>query len=122
MAKLIGVDIPSDKKIKYALMYIKGLGPYLSDQVLQRLSIDPDMRTKDLTEDDLAALSKLLQSGEYVLEGNLKREVVDNINRLKFIGCYRGRMHTRGLPTRGQRTKRNARTRKGKGRPVAKKK
>jgi small subunit ribosomal protein S13 len=115
MPRILGVDIPNDKRTVISLRYIYGIGPFLSEQLCVRTGIDPDKRARDLTEDDLAKLASLLDN-EYVVEGQLRRQVQQNIARLRDIGCYRG------LPVRGQRTRTNARTRKGPRKTVAGKK
>ena len=112
MPRILGVDIPHDKRTVISLRYIYGIGPFFSEQLCVRTGIDPDKRARDLTEDDLAKLASLLDN-EYVVEGQLRRQVQQNIARLRDIGCYRGLRHRRGLPVRGQRSHTNARTRKG---------
>ncbi len=121
MPRILGVDIPNDKRTVISLRYIYGIGPFLSEQLCARTGIDPDKRARDLTEDDLAKLASLLDN-EYVVEGQLRRQVQQNIARLRDIGCYRGLRHRKGLPVRGQRTRTNARTRKGPRKTVAGKK
>ncbi len=121
MPRILGVDIPNDKRAVISLRYIYGIGPFLSEQLCERAGIDPDKRARDLTEDDLAKLASLLDN-EYVVEGQLRRQVQQNIARLRDIGCYRGLRHRKGLPVRGQRTRTNARTRKGPRKTVAGKK
>ena len=118
MARLSGVEIPSDKQIKISLTYIFGVGHSLAGEILTKAGINGDVRTKDLTEEELARISTTIEAG-YPIEGQLKRTVTQNINRLKEIGSYRGMRHRKGLPTRGQRTKTNARTRKGPRKVVA---
>lgn len=113
MPRILGVDIPPNKKLEYSLQYIYGIGPYISKEILEKTDLDPHMRAKDLTDQQLSDLSKVIQDGEYVLEGDLRREISVNLKRLKAIRCYRGIRHSRGLPVRGQRTSTNARTRKG---------
>lgn len=122
MARLIGVDIPNAKRIEAALQYIHGIGPTRAKIILQKAQINPDKRVKDLTEAELATLRDQMVELQYLLEGDLRREVAMNIKRLMEIGCYRGLRHRRGMPVRGQRTKSNARTRKGPRRTVANKK
>lgn len=122
MVRIIGVDIPSEKRLEISLLYIYGIGPTLAKQVVARLGINPSMRTKDLSEVDIAKLNSLLQSGEYLVEGDLRRNIQNDIKRLMNIRSYRGLRHRQGLPVRGQRTKTNARTRKGKRKTVANKK
>ncbi|BAK45625.1 30S ribosomal protein S13 [Eggerthella sp. YY7918] len=112
MARLVGVDLPRDKRIEVGLTYIYGIGLTTSKQILAETGVDPDVRVKDLTEDDLTKLRDYIQANIKV-EGDLHREVSQNVKRLMEIGCYRGLRHRRGLPVRGQRTHTNARTRKG---------
>ena len=121
MPRLAGVDIPDNKPIRYALRYIYGIGPKFSDDILAEASIDPAKRAKDLTGEEISEIAGILDS-KYILEGTLRRQVQQNIQRLKDIRCYRGDRHRKGLPVRGQRTRTNARTRKGKKRTVAGKK
>jgi small subunit ribosomal protein S13 len=121
MPRILGVDIPNDKRTEISLRYIYGIGPFLAKQLCERTGINPDKRARDLTEDDLAKLANLLDN-EYVVEGPLRRQVQQNITRLRDIGCYRGLRHRKGLPVRGQRTRTNARTRKGPRKTVAGKK
>ena len=115
------VDLPRDKRIEVGLTYIYGIGPARAAKVLQTTGIDPDTRVKDLTEQDEAALRDVIGHG-YMVEGDLRRNVAMDIKRLTEIGCYRGLRHRKGLPVRGQRSKTNARTRKGPKRTVANKK
>ncbi len=112
MPRIIGVDIPKEKRIEISLMYIYGIGRALSNKVLKAANISPDKRAKDLTEEEVAKLSSIIQK-DYRVEGDLRRDISANIKRLIDIGTYRGLRHRRGLPVRGQRTKTNARTRKG---------
>ena len=112
MARLVGVDLPRNKRIIIALTYIFGIGPARSAAILEATGISPDLRTDDLTDDDIKVLRNELS--KYTIEGDLKREVSMNIKRLQEIGSYRGMRHKRNLPVRGQRTKTNARTRRGK--------
>ena len=112
MARLVGVDLPRDKRIEVGLTYIYGIGPTTSKKILAETGVDPDIRVRDLTEDDLAKLRDYI-TANITTEGDLHRKVRQNINRLMEIGCYRGLRHRRGLPVRGQRTHTNARTRKG---------
>lgn len=121
MPRILGVDIPNDKRTIISLRYIYGIGPYLSGQLCERAGVDPEKRARDLTEDELAKLATLLD-GEFVVEGQLRRQVQQHIARLREIGCYRGLRHRKGLPVRGQRTRTNARTRKGPRKTVAGKK
>ena len=121
MARLIGVDLPREKRLEVALTYIFGVGRTRSHQTLAATGISPDLRVRDLTDEDLVALRDYLE-GNYRLEGDLRREVAADIRRKVEIGCYEGLRHRRGLPVRGQRTRTNARTRKGPKRTVAGKK
>ncbi|MBR2422117.1 MAG: 30S ribosomal protein S13 [Oscillospiraceae bacterium] len=121
MARISGIDLPREKRIEVALTYIYGIGPARAAKVLEKTGIDPDTRVKDLTEDQEAALRETIE-GDYTIEGDLRREVAMNIKRLNEIGCYRGLRHRRGLPVHGQRTKTNARTRKGPKKTIANKK
>ena len=121
MPRVAGVDIPGDKPTRISLRYIYGIGPTTAVEVCTKARIDPQVRAKDLTEDQLSKIAAVLES-EYVIEGQLRRQVQQNIARLRDIGCYRGIRHRRGLPVRGQRTKTNARTRKGPRKTVAGKK
>ena len=118
MARLVGVDLPRDKRIEVGLTYIYGIGPTTSKKILAETGVDPDIRVRDLTEDDLAKLRDYI-TANITTEGDLHREVRQNINRLMEIGCYRGLRHRRGLPVRGQRTHSNARTRKGPRKQIA---
>ena len=120
MARIKGVDIPNDKRIEVSLTYIYGIGKNLSKTILNNANVDLNKKAKDLTEDELTRIRK--EVDKYQVEGDLRREVALNIKNLKEIGCYRGKRHIKGLPVRGQRTNRNARTRKGKGKVVANKK
>jgi small subunit ribosomal protein S13 len=113
MARILGVDIPGDKRIDIALRYVYGLGPTNSCVVLERAKIDPSIRAKNLTEQQLSQIVHAIQEGKYVIEGDLRREIGLNLKRLQSIKSYRGVRHLRGLPVRGQRTQTNARTRKG---------
>lgn len=121
MARLAGVDIPNNKRIEIALTYIYGIGLTSSKEILAKTGIDPDTRAKDLTEDQIAALREELEAN-YHVEGDLRRTVVTNIKKLVDINSYRGSRHKRSLPVRGQRTKTNARTRKGPVKTIANKK
>ena len=113
MARIIGVEIPGEKRIDIALRYIYGIGPVNAKEVLERANIDPSIRAKDLTEAQLSQIVHAITEGKYVIEGDLRREIGMNLKRLQGIRCYRGVRHQRGLPVRGQRTQTNARTRKG---------
>lgn len=112
MARIAGVDLPRDKRVEVALTYIYGIGPTTSRNLLRTTGVNPDTRVRELSENDLAKLRELIDH-EVKVEGDLRREVSANIKRLVDIGCYRGLRHRRGLPVNGQRTKTNARTRKG---------
>lgn len=113
MARILGVDIPGDKRIDVALRYLYGIGPSNSRVILTKAQIEPSLRAKDLSEQQLSQIVHAIQDGKYVIEGDLRREVGLNLKRLQGIKCYRGVRHLRGLPVRGQRTQTNARTRKG---------
>ena len=121
MARISGIDLPRDKRIEVALTYIYGIGPARAAKVLEITQIDPNTRVKDLTEDQEAQLREAIEHN-YTIEGDLRRETAMNIQRLNEIGCYRGLRHRRGLPVHGQRTKTNARTRKGPKKTIANKK
>ncbi len=121
MPRVVGVDIPNDKPTGIALRYIYGIGPGSALAVCEKAGVDPTVRAKQLTEDELSKIATVIES-DYVIEGQLRRQVQQNIARLRDIGCYRGFRHRRGLPVRGQRTKTNARTRKGPRKTVAGKK
>ena len=113
MARIIGVEVPPNKRIDIALRYIYGIGPTNAKEILAKAKIDPSIRAKDLTEQQLSQIVHAIQDGKYVIEGDLRREIGMNLKRLQGIKCYRGIRHLRGLPVRGQRTQTNARTRKG---------
>lgn len=121
MPRLLGIDIPNDKRTEISLRYLYGIGPSLAKQICEKTRIDPSKKARELTDDELARIANLLDN-DYVVEGQLRRLVQQNINRLKEIGSYRGLRHRRGLPVRGQRTRTNARTRKGPRKTVAGKK
>ena len=121
MARISGIDLPRDKRIEVALTYIYGIGPARAAEVLAKTGIDADIRVKDLTDDQEAQLREVIEKN-YIIEGDLRRETAMNIKRLSEIGCYRGLRHRRGLPVHGQRTKTNARTRKGPKKTIANKK
>lgn len=121
MARIAGVDIPNQKRIQYALTYIYGIGVTSADKILAATGIDPDTRAKDLTDDDIAKLRDEIEAN-YHVEGDLRRDVGMDIKRLVEVNCYRGIRHRKGLPVRGQRTKTNARTRKGPAKTIANKK
>ena len=121
MARIAGIDLPREKRVEIALTYIFGIGRKSANDILKLANVNPDTRVKDLTEDQEAALRDVIDKN-YTSEGDLRREVAVNIKRLTEIGCYRGMRHRRGLPVRGQRTKTNARTRKGPKKTIANKK
>ena len=121
MARIAGVDIPNNKRVEIALTYIYGIGRKSSNDILAKTGIDPDKRAKDLTEEEVAKLRDEIESS-YTVEGDLRRDVALNIKRMIEINCYRGIRHRKGLPVRGQRTKTNARTRKGPAKTIANKK
>ena len=121
MARIAGVDLPNEKRIEAGLTYIYGIGWSTSREILAKTGINPDTRVKDLTEEDAGKNRKVIES-DYMVEGDLRRDVNLNIKRLMEIGCYRGIRHRRGLPVRGQKTKTNARTRKGPKKTVGRKK
>ena len=121
MARIAGVDLPREKRVEVGLTYIYGIGPSASKQILNQLNISPDTRVRDLTEEEVVRLREYIDRNLKV-EGDLRREVSQNIKRLMEIGCYRGLRHRRGLPVRGQRTHTNARTRKGPRRQIGAKK
>lgn len=121
MPRLIGVDIPNDKRTDVSLTYLYGIGQARSREVCKALSLDPSKRARDLTEEELGALAAHIEK-VYQVEGALRRSIAGNVNRLREIGCYRGLRHRRGLPVRGQRTRTNARNRKGPRKTVAGKK
>ena len=121
MPRLLGVDIPNDRPTAVALTYLYGVGPRSARELCHKAGVDPKVRSRDLLEDEVARLAALLDK-DYVVEGQLRRQVNQNVTRLRDIGCYRGMRHRRGLPVRGQRTRTNARTRKGPRKTVAGKK
>ena len=121
MVRILGVDIPDNKRLEISLRYLYGIGPTLAREIIKKLDLDPDMRAHKLNAEDIARLSALLQSN-YVVEGDLRRQVQNNIKRLVGIHSYRGLRHRLGLPVRGQRTRTNSRTRKGPRKTVAGKK
>ena len=113
MPRILGVDIPMNKRVKYALQAIYGIGPAIAEKIIVKANIDPNLKASQLSDENISAITTLLQN-DYTVEGDLRREIMINICRLQAIGCYRGLRHKKGLPTRGQRTRTNARTRKGK--------
>ena len=121
MARIAGIDLPRDKRIEIGLTYIFGIGRKSASDILKMANVDPDIRVKDLTEEQEAKLRDAIEH-HYIIEGDLRRETAMNIKRLSEIGCYRGMRHRRGLPVHGQRTKTNARTRKGPKKTIANKK
>jgi small subunit ribosomal protein S13 len=121
MARIAGVDIPREKRVEYALPYIYGIGLKTSQQILERTGVNPDTRVRDLTDDEVTRLRDIIEK-EMRVEGDLRREVAMNIKRLMDIGSYRGLRHRRGMPLRGQRTRTNARTRRGPKRAIGMKK
>ena len=121
MPRIAGVDIPDGKKVRFSLRYIYGIGPKLAEDVLAEAGIDADKRARELTHQEVSQIAGILDGG-YIVEGALRRQVQQHIQRLKDIRCYRGERHRKGLPVRGQRTRTNARTRKGKRKTVAGKK
>ncbi len=121
MARIAGVDIPNQKRVEIALTYIYGVGRKSSNDILARTGIDPDKRAKDLTEEEIAKIRDEIEA-HYTVEGDLRRDVAMDIKRMVEINCYRGIRHRKGLPVRGQRTKTNARTRKGPAKTIANKK
>lgn len=121
MARIAGVDLPRDKRVEIGLTYIYGIGRTSSNKILAAANVNPDTRVRELTDDEVKRLAEVIER-DYMVEGDLRREVALNIKRLQEIGCYRGIRHRKGLPVRGQKTKTNARTRKGPKRTVANKK
>jgi small subunit ribosomal protein S13 len=121
MPRLLGVDIPNEKQTVHSLTYLYGVGPKIAREICQKSGIDPSRKARDLNEDEVARLSALLER-DYTVEGPLRRQLAQNVNRLRDIKCYRGIRHRLGLPVRGQRTRTNARTRKGPKKTVAGKK
>lgn len=121
MPRIIGIDVPDNKRLEISLTYIFGIGRHRANEIIAKLGLDPDLRAHKLTQDDLARINALLQA-EYVVEGDLRRQIQNNIKRLISIHSYRGLRHRVGLPVRGQRTRTNSRTRKGRRKTVANKK
>ena len=121
MARISGVDLPREKRVEIGLTYIYGIGRVSSNRILAEANVNPDTRVRDLTDDEVRRLSDIINA-DYTVEGDLRREIAMNIKRLQEIGCYRGIRHRKGLPVRGQKTKTNARTRKGPKKTVANKK
>ena len=121
MARISGVDLPRDKRVEIGLTYVYGIGRPSATDILKKANVNPDTRCRDLTDDEVKRISEVIDA-DYQVEGDLRREIAMNIKRLQEIGCYRGIRHRKGLPVRGQKTKTNARTRKGPKRTVANKK
>ena len=121
MARISGVDLPREKRVEIGLTYIYGIGRVSSNRILKEANVNPDTRVRDLTDEEVARIRDIIDASQ-VVEGDLRREIAMNIKRLQEIGCYRGIRHRKGLPVRGQKTKTNARTRKGPNRTVANKK
>ena len=122
MARIAGVDLPREKRIEIGLTYIYGIGRPTADKILAASGVNPDTRVRDITDDEVKKISEIIEEMGILVEGDLRREVALNIKRLQEIGCYRGIRHRKGLPVRGQKTKTNARTRKGPKKTVANKK
>ena len=121
MARIAGVNIPTNKRVVIALQYIHGIGPKFAREILEKAGVDENKRVHELSEEEIIRIREIIDR-DYVVEGDLRRQVAMNIKRLMDLGCYRGLRHRRGLPVRGQRTSTNARTRKGPARPIAGKK
>jgi small subunit ribosomal protein S13 len=121
LARIAGVNIPTQKRVEIGLRYIHGIGPHVAHQIVTQLGIDPTRRVSDLTESEIIQIRELIDR-DYLVEGDLRRDVAMNIKRLMDLGCYRGLRHRKGLPVRGQRTHTNARTRKGPAKAIAGKK
>ena len=122
MPRILGVDIPAKKKLSYSLRYIYGIGPQRADQIVAETGLDADMRSSELSEEQLNQILNCIMEHKWVVEGDLRRDLASNMKRLQAINCYRGLRHRRGLPVRGQRTSTNARTRKGPAKAIAGKK
>ena len=122
MARIAGVDLPRDKRVEIGLTYIYGIGRATSNRILAQAGVNPDTRVRDLTDDEVKNLAAAIEELQVTVEGDLRRQTAMDIKRLQEIGCYRGKRHRQGLPVRGQKTKTNARTRKGPRRTVANKK
>ncbi len=122
MARIAGVDLPREKRVEIGLTYIYGIGRTSSNKILAEAGVNPDTRVRELTDDEVKKISEAIEKLDIAVEGDLRREIALNIKRLQEIGCYRGVRHRKGLPVRGQKTKTNARTRKGPKRTVANKK
>ena len=122
MARIAGVDLPREKRVEIGLTYIYGIGRTTSNRLLAQADVNPDTRCRDLTDDEVKRIAEAIEADQILVEGDLRREIAMNIKRLQEIGCYRGIRHRKGLPVRGQKTKTNARTRKGPKKTVANKK
>ena len=122
MARISGVDLPREKRIEIGLTYVYGIGRPSATKICEKANVNPDTRVKDLTDEEVASLARVIDESEMLVEGDLRRETAMNIKRLQEIGCYRGIRHRKSLPVRGQNTKNNARTRKGPKKTVANKK
>ncbi len=122
MARIAGVDLPREKRVEIGLTYIYGIGRTTSNKLLAKAEVDPNTRCRDLTDDEVKKITEAIEANQVLVEGDLRREIAMNIKRLQEIGCYRGIRHRKGLPVRGQKTKTNARTRKGPKKTVANKK
>ena len=122
MARISGVDLPREKRVEIGLTYVYGIGRPSATKILQAANVNPDTRVKDLTDEEVAAIARVIDESEMLVEGDLRRETAMNIKRLQEVGCYRGIRHRKSLPVRGQNTKNNARTRKGPKKTVANKK
>lgn len=122
MARIFGIEIPNEKRIEASLPYIFGIGPQTAKKILEQAAVDPNVRTGELSEEQLVKIAQVIQSQDIVIEGDLRRERQAALKRLTSINCYRGQRHKRGLPVRGQRTRTNSRTRKGKKKTVGVKK
>ncbi len=118
MPRLLGVEIPGEKRVEASLQYIYGIGPFVAKRVLEQANVNPDLRAKALTPEQIGAIIHAISASKVLIEGDLRREIQSNLKRLQAINCYRGIRHRRGLPVRGQRTSTNARTRKGPRRTV----
>ena len=122
MARIAGVDLPREKRVEIGLTYVYGIGRATANKILAEAGVNPDTRVRDLTDDEVKRIAAAIEADHQLVEGDLRREIAMNIKRLQEIGCYRGIRHRRGLPVRGQKTKTNARTRKGPKKTVANKK
>ena len=122
MARIAGVDLPRDKRVEIGLTYVYGIGRTSANKILASANVNPDTRVKDLTDEEVASIARVIDESEMLVEGDMRREVAMNIKRLQEVGCYIGIRHRRSLPVRGQNTKNNARTRKGPKKTVANKK